>query len=102
MLRQRATIAKAAARPPHSKNVGRASEMLALLRQSDYVAEILPSSGAACRAPTPGGALQLAQGFGKLSDGVEEQVGFGGAEAGFGGEGAEDGDGTDSGAAGHL
>ena len=48
------------------------------------------------------GGLQLAQGGGEISDGVEEQVGFGGAEAGFGGEGAEDGDGADSGAASHF
>ena len=37
-----------------------------------------------------------------MGDGVEEKVGFGGAEAGFGGERAEDGDGANSGATGHL
>src|SRR5258708_15492268 len=43
------------------------------------------------------------EGGGELGDGIEEEVGIGGAEPGFGGEGAEDGDGgTDTGAAGHL
>jgi hypothetical protein len=45
---------------------------------------------------------QTAEGGGKIGDGVEEEVGFGGAEAGFGGEGAEDGDAADSGSAGHF
>ena len=37
-----------------------------------------------------------------MGDGVEEKVGFGGAEAGFGGERAEDGDVADSSAPGHF
>ena len=45
---------------------------------------------------------QAAEGGGEVCDGVEEEVGFGGAEAGFCGERAEDGDGANSGAAGHL
>src|SRR5260221_890154 len=57
---------------------------------------------AAMLRPYGMGGLQLAQGVGEISDGVEEQVGFGSAEAGFGGERAEDGDGADSGAAGHF
>ncbi len=46
---------------------------------------------------------EVEEGGGELGDGIEEEVGFGGAEAGFGGERAEDGDGgADTGAAGHL
>ncbi len=45
---------------------------------------------------------QAAKGGGQVRDGVEEEVGFGGAEAGLCGERAEDGDGANSGAAGHL
>jgi hypothetical protein len=44
----------------------------------------------------------LAQGIGEICDRVEEEIRFGGSEAGFGGEGAEYGDGADSGSAGHL
>ena len=47
--------------------------------------------------------LEAEQGGGEFRDGIEEEVGFGGAEALLGGERAEDGDcGADSGAAGHL
>jgi hypothetical protein len=43
------------------------------------------------------------EGGGELGDGIEEEIGFGGAEAVFGGERAEDGDGGSyTGAAGHL
>lgn len=45
----------------------------------------------------------MEEGGGELEDGFEEEVGFGGAEALFGGEGAEDSDGGPyAGAAGHL
>jgi|SRR6266404_3149884 len=52
----------------------------------------------------PGESIaEMEEGGGELGDGLEEEVGLGGAEAGFGGERAEDGDGgTDTGAAGHL
>ena len=52
----------------------------------------------------PGESIaEMEEGGGELGDGIEEEVGFGGAETGFGGEGAEDGDGgADTGAAGHL
>src|SRR5260370_18387477 len=71
-----ASISKAAARPPHSKKYA-ASKMVGLRGQA-------------------------AKGGGQVRDGVEEEVGFGGAEAGLCGERAEDGDGANSGAAGHL
>jgi len=46
---------------------------------------------------------ELKEGGGEFGDGFEEQVRFGGAEAGFSGERSEDGDGrTYAGAAGHL
>src|SRR5258708_39728587 len=45
----------------------------------------------------------MGEGGGELGDGIEEEVGVGGAKARFGGERAEDGDGgADAGAAGHL
>ena len=45
----------------------------------------------------------MEEGGGEFSDGFEEEVGLGGAEAFFGGEGAENGDGgAYTGAAGHL
>ena len=45
---------------------------------------------------------EAAEGGGQVCDGVEEQVGFGGAQAGFCWERAEDADGANSGAAGHF
>ena len=45
----------------------------------------------------------MVKGGGEFVDGIEEEVGICGAEAFFGGEGAEDGDGgADTGAAGHF
>jgi hypothetical protein len=45
----------------------------------------------------------MQKGGGEFGDGFEEKVGFGGAEAFFSGERAEDSDGgADAGAAGHL
>ena len=47
--------------------------------------------------------LEAEEGGGEFVDGIEKEIGFGGAEAFFRGEGAEDGDGgADAGAAGHL
>lgn len=48
-------------------------------------------------------ASELLKGGGEFVNGIEEEVGFCGAEAFFGGEGAQDGDGgADAGAAGHF
>jgi hypothetical protein len=48
-------------------------------------------------------ASKSVKGGGEFVDGIEEEVGFCGAQAFFGGEGAEDGDGgADAGAAGHF
>ena len=57
--------------------------------------------------PKPAAALQsiaeLGEGGGEFGDGFQEEVGFGGTEAFFGGERAEDGDGgAHAGAASHL
>jgi hypothetical protein len=50
-----------------------------------------------------GPASELVKGGGEFVDGIEEEVGFCGAEALFGGEGTEDGDGgAGAGAAGHF
>jgi hypothetical protein len=46
--------------------------------------------------------IELTKSYRQIRDGVEEQVRLGGAQASFGGEGAEDGDGADPRAAGHF
>ena len=46
--------------------------------------------------------IELTQSCGQVGDGIEEQVGIGGAQASFGGEGAQDSDRADSRAAGHF